>query len=402
MCGIVYYHSKVAHSVGKPILKRYRGQKERGTRGFGVVSIDMDTLSLSSYTKKAEEEEIIKCMDELKALSSKSNAILFHHRQPTSTPNFEECAHPILVKNDELEHVYFVAHNGVLSNEDELKKIHNALGYTYTTEIKKETRWVTAETNYIEEEDTQFNDSEALAIELARYIEKKADKMEAKGSIAFIVIQCDKDLKAKKLYFGRNYMNPLYLEHDKHSFCLKSVGAHKDSVDGHKLYSYDYATGLISEEKLDIGTNVMSNPELWRRGNDNKVDNAIGKLLPPRDDYEYNHYHGEDFRDGRYNTGVPSLTYKQYLEEMSVMDVSTDEYIEQGYELQDIANEIWDEMIIVDDLISWEEALGDTGHVKFLKSRMSALEIRQNVLTARINEEEARTERMGYNTSDSH
>ena len=143
MCGLTYYHQTQSKSVGKSVLKRYHKQKERGQEGYGFISLDLETLRVGQYVRKELEEDIVKELLALKERPEKNNAILFHHRNPTSTVNLPECAHPIKVDNPELEHIYFVAHNGIISNTRDLKKQHEKLGYKYNTELSHGESWTT-------------------------------------------------------------------------------------------------------------------------------------------------------------------------------------------------------------------------------------------------------------------
>ena len=101
-----------------------------------------------------------------------ANEILFHHRCPTSTPNISEMAHPILVDNPLLKSKYYLIHNGIISNEDEKKKEHNARGFIYTTEAVEQQVYQFAGGNSVMyEKESCFNDSETLAVEFALWNE---------------------------------------------------------------------------------------------------------------------------------------------------------------------------------------------------------------------------------------
>jgi glucosamine 6-phosphate synthetase-like amidotransferase/phosphosugar isomerase protein len=211
MCGIAYIHNKTAKNVIRPVLKRFDKQRSRGTEGFGFVGFNVESRCLISYIRSETEVSIRASLEKLRVEDKAINGLLFHHRRPTSTANIAECAHPIPVRNDELEYQYFVVHNGMISNADERKKEHEKLGYSYVTAVKREEKIVTADgKEYLLDSEDQFNDSEALAIDLVRVIEGKAEKVEAKGSIAFIVLQSTRDGHAKAVYYGRNFHNPLH------------------------------------------------------------------------------------------------------------------------------------------------------------------------------------------------
>jgi hypothetical protein len=98
-----------------------------------------------------------------------------------------------------------------------------------------------------------FNDSEALAIELALVIEGKTSEITANGSIAFVVLQVDKETqKTKAMYFGRNFGSPLIMEKNRKFLTLKSEGEGK-SVKAGFLYRYSFAKNHISHCKMRFG-----------------------------------------------------------------------------------------------------------------------------------------------------
>ena len=228
MCGILYTHRKDKHPAGKSLLKRYNKQKTRGQRGFGFIGIE------NGYVKK-----VFRCenpSDFEKALGEcKSSTILAHHRLPTSTPNIVDATHPIHVSNKELEHDYYVVHNGVLTNEKELKEKHEMLGYVYTTLITT-TEIVKSRSSEQKTETVKFNDSEALAIEVARYLDGKSDKMDFVGNASIIVFETTKKGKLLYVHYGRNTGNPMVVENNNDLFYLKSEG-HGESLDPHVLVS---------------------------------------------------------------------------------------------------------------------------------------------------------------------
>ena len=139
-------------------------------------------------------------------------------------------------------------HNGIISNADELKVKHNKLGYQYTTEIKKQ--WITRILTYEQE---MFNDSESLAIELARTLEGKQEKSEAEGSIAFVVLQVEKQSnRALAIHYGRNGMSPLVLDNSKDYIAITSEGQ-GTSVKTNILYTLTLADHSIAEKSMQLG-----------------------------------------------------------------------------------------------------------------------------------------------------
>lgn len=243
MCGLVFVLRRDMHHAHKMVWKRYKEQITRGTDGYGYVAIENGYLK---NVGRAESEKEIEPM--LSAETAED--ILFHHRIPTSTPNFIEATHPIYVSHPELAFDYYVAHNGVIRNCDALKTIHEYLGYTYTTEMTQSytSEWTKNSYNY-----GLFNDSESFAIELARTIEGKQTKIDAKGSIAFIAIAVEKDTKkVAALYYGRNTGNPLKETYGGDKFTLSSEGT-GTMVVFDRLHKYDYITGESTYTELEIG-----------------------------------------------------------------------------------------------------------------------------------------------------
>jgi predicted glutamine amidotransferase len=216
MCGIVYQRREDMRPCSKGVLKRYRKQKDRGEDGFGYVSVSEGGV-IEEYKRFQDEKAVKRALER-----SASSHVLFHHRFPTSTPNLAEAAHPIRVSNKELDFDYYVVHNGVINNGDDYKDEHEALGYKYTTEI--ETQYRTAKGKLFTAE-VQYNDSETLAIELARTLEGLQGGVRTKGTIAYIVMQVEK--ASKKLvatYYGTNGGNPLTVDRTNGILTIASEG----------------------------------------------------------------------------------------------------------------------------------------------------------------------------------
>ncbi len=158
MCGIIYYKSFTGRPVNRKALRHYQKQKNRGREGFGFVGISERII----LTCRATEERGIRHYLKKHPLSE----ILFHHRLPTSTTNTLRTAHPIVISQPIYGHKYYLIHNGMIMNADELKIKHEQMGITYTTPQFSQYRnyWGKIEKRY------EFNDSEALAHELALYL----------------------------------------------------------------------------------------------------------------------------------------------------------------------------------------------------------------------------------------
>lgn len=284
MCGIVYAHDTGRDKVSKAVLKRFKKQSHRGTEGFGFVAFHNGKLI---KTMRAEsEKEIEKAIREHDA-----SHILFHHRFPTSTVNVKESAHPIRVSNPRLQYTYHVVHNGIISNAESLKKKHEALGYVYTTTIEKVTQWLTRKTTY-QDSESEFNDSEAMAIDFCETIEGLQVKMEAKGPIAMIAIQTDKAGNVVNVFYGRNGGNPLGTEAHGTFFALRSEGG--QNIETHTLYSMNPVTHETTEKPFQVGLwqypaqvgkeyHMPTQKSVWDRAMDVEVEDAYPTLYT--DDY---------------------------------------------------------------------------------------------------------------------
>lgn len=223
MCGIVskIWHKPVDSKDGfNDIINIFDAQRSRGTQGMGLVAIfkDRTVQRMRSDSEDGLLEKMYKVKGDLMG-------VMFHHRYPTSTVNIENCAHPILVSNKELDNDYYVVHNGVINYTNPLKKKHEELGYTYETEYTVKTSYAFKRGRVKEwtgAEETAYNDSETLAIEVARYLENKQDLLDLSGSYAVVVLEVDKKTKkAKKLHYFRNDKNPL-INDGTGLLCLRS------------------------------------------------------------------------------------------------------------------------------------------------------------------------------------
>ena len=197
MCGIIGVFKKTG-DANRDVANIFQEQIERGSKGFGTVLIK--DQKIEKINRACEPALFI---HDLLDKENLTNMIISHHRMPSSTDNLLSQTHPIYVSNKNLNFEYYVIHNGVISNEDDLKPEHEKLGYKYTTLITKEHPTYTYES---------FNDSESLAIELALFIERKKKTIDAKGSFAFITLQVNKkDKKVMNVFFGTNGSSPLKL-----------------------------------------------------------------------------------------------------------------------------------------------------------------------------------------------
>lgn len=240
MCGIIWQKNLNNKSVKNAILKQFEKQRTRGVQGFGFILLDSGQAIQTWYQSQYEHE----MRQQIKHATVPE--ILFHHRFPTSTPNLCEATHPILVDNASLQHRYYVVHNGIIGNAKTLHDKYVKDGFVFTTEIVTQYKAKRNGKIYNLSGEDKFNDSESLAIDLSLSIEKESTKLESTGSIAFIAIQVDKITnKALKLFFGRNFQNPLWINKSNNHVTLASEGD-GEMVEAHKLHCYEYATGEIA------------------------------------------------------------------------------------------------------------------------------------------------------------
>lgn len=216
MCGILYVKRLDNKPAAKILSRRYRKQRGRGSEGFGFISIKQSGRATAPQRFMYEHEALSALKD------NRHQHVLMHHRFPTSTPNVPESTHPLLIAHAELQYDYFVLHNGTISNDVELKTAHEKLGYKYHTELYTK---YTATSGKTYHDPVMWNDSEALAIELARTIEGKQNSVLARGNIAYIVLQVEKTThQALALYYGTNGGNPLTIQRTKEFLCIASEG----------------------------------------------------------------------------------------------------------------------------------------------------------------------------------
>lgn len=225
MCGIVYSQSFDGKPVNKTIMARYLKQRNRGHSGFGFYLPNQNRL-----THNPREGRIMSLLRR----SNEATEILYHHRMPTSTANVRNACHPFSTK-DYFRNNYVLVHNGVLWNEHELKEEHNKIGIDYVSE----------------QASGEFNDSEALTYDVARYIEGDVKYISAEGSIAFICVQNDKKGHKRALYFGRNSGNPLVMKRTRWSLTLSSEGD-GEMIDPDTLYRFDYKTHKLTRRPILI------------------------------------------------------------------------------------------------------------------------------------------------------
>lgn len=301
MCGIVGAFSKNNKPVNDWITDTFQDQLDRGTRGFGAVTFDKLTHKVFRSTEPA------KILVDL-ALNKSSN-IMFHHRMPSSSENKLSQTHPILVTHPLFKHSYLIIHNGVIHNDDEMKKVHEGLGFVYNTYLKTK-----EDANYVW---GTFNDSEALAIELARFMEGEIKKIGAEGSMAFIGLQI-KGKKVVKIFFGRN-SSPLNMLLNKKGLFLSSEGEGHE-IEANKLFKYNltnYALESIPLEFLAYSPPPTNYNYNWKkdwhkgRGANSEIEKSHQARL-----IGFNQPHYE--KD--YNYDTPYSETDEYEEAVDILD----------------------------------------------------------------------------------
>ena len=248
MCGIIgaFNHGENTKPVNEDILDILQDQISRGKEGFGISFISKDKKVDTKRTTLTA-----KAIIDLYQKSNQSPMAIMHHRMPTSSENKISQTHPIKVENNSLKYKYLVIHNGVVRNCDTLRKKHKTLGFIYTTTRMK--KW-------FQTEEEEYNDSEAFAIELARYVENQTEEMNIMGSVAFIALQINKNENTvKKVFFGRNESNPLKLSTSKGKIRLSSEGK-GDNIKPFHLYSFTLANFKITKQKLKFKEKVEKLP----------------------------------------------------------------------------------------------------------------------------------------------
>jgi predicted glutamine amidotransferase len=249
--------------------------------------------------------------------------IMLHHRMPTSSENKISQTHPILVNNGSLKHKYLVVHNGVINNEDEMREKHmNQLGFVYTTDRTTDTG------------KEEFNDSEALAIEVARFVEKQTSKIESIGSAAFIAYEIDKKTnKLLNVHFCRN-SSPLKLSMTRNKIRLSSEGEGED-VKENTMYSFSIKDFKLKKRVCEM---LIREP----------VVESKTETKPT-----YCGYSGYNRTDYGYKTVWNKQTESRYLETNPPIEYYTekDEIIEDMVE--DAQTDITDLIDMLSDSVQW-------------------------------------------------
>lgn len=224
MCGIIGVHARNGNAINELVRKQFSKQKDRGTDGFGLYDKDTNRL-----VRSASGKAVFKYLNQVPTTS-----MLFHHRIPTSIDNIKRACHPFSTK-DYFDTNYLLIHNGHIRNSDTLKAEHEKLGIKYVSELP----------------DGDYNDSEALAWDFALTMEGQQEAMKAEGAIAFICMAIRPGRKHDRLYFGRNFSNPLNMHLSQDLLMLSSEGKGK-ACEVDTLYTYDYVTGKVTSRAMEF------------------------------------------------------------------------------------------------------------------------------------------------------
>lgn len=218
MCGLIAgfntnpKDTKKTKKINDFIIDQYEDQHGRGQKGFGIIRIN--PKGKVEIDRACEGTKFL-----LDLYLKESPMIIAHHRYPTSTENWLDQTHPMIVSNNLLKHDYYIIHNGVLTNDRQLREKHLKLGFVYTTEYQEEPYYNKGEPRI------KFNDSEALAVEMALLIEGQSQLVETENQAALIALQVNKKTGlAERVFFGKNGAADLKLDKRKGTLKISSEG----------------------------------------------------------------------------------------------------------------------------------------------------------------------------------
>lgn len=247
MCGLISVHGE---NPTEHVMKQYLKQYTRGEDGFGFLALKKNRIV--QFARATTEAGIRKQLEIAK--QHKPDAILFHHRFPTSTINVVEAAHPLPVVHSKWKHNYFVLHNGVIMGADEQVDTIERRGYSFASRVQKVSMYRAGKTLYEITEDSEVNDSEVLGFYIGEYLEGKRKDIPVLGAIAAIVVQQDKATGRCTTYFMRNYGNPLVVERDKEKgIVLIASEAKGYPLPAHQIMKMTRSTALAIVEEVSIG-----------------------------------------------------------------------------------------------------------------------------------------------------
>lgn len=245
---------------------------------------------------------------------------------PTSSANKLSQTHPIYVSNKKLKFDYYVIHNGIITNEDELREEHIKEGFIYTTDRinsqKKE----------------EFNDSEAFAIELAKYHEGLTKEVGSTGSIAFTAVKVNKKTsKAISILYGRT-TNPLNLDVNGDYMMLSSEGP-GDEIESKRVFEYNLATKKTESYDFRVKEYIYKGSTEFHYGYNSGVKSNAANTWPSRTGYQ--------------QTALPTKTSPVEINNKEVEDIYDEGYLSQAeaYGEYDIDQEDETELTFIDEII---------------------------------------------------
>ena len=245
MCGIV---GAFGTNATKKVLQRYKAQRSRGSDGFGFIALREGKLV--AFERAMRESEIVPHIEAVDAL--KPDAILFHHRMPTSTINVPEAAHPLPIGKKGWQHKYYILHNGVIGNADSKHVEIRKAGYKFRSRVAEVRQYRAGDKLYEVEESSEINDSEVLGYYIASFMEGERKDIPCAGAIAAIVVQERKGGRCK-VYAMRNYGNPLQVKHKGGKVDTIASEGGGEILKAHTLHRVKRSGELVEVCPLKVG-----------------------------------------------------------------------------------------------------------------------------------------------------
>ncbi len=255
MCGIIASLTKEPSLDNMLRVKfQYKEQDHRGQNGFGFVAIQDHKVI---YARATNEKEILEELDKL----GETTLIMFHHRIPTCNMNAVKTNHPIFVASKKnLDHKYFIIHNGMIQNTVNLRKEHEAEGFKYRTDLS----WKYSQVAHIYNDHT---DTESLGIEMAKFIDGETSRIKARGNVACFILQMDYENHPIAFYFFRE-SNPVnWYRNQKGMFMASEAKGQELPKD--RLFRLDLKDWTLSSKSAhlskwdEVGTKDVIPQEEW-------------------------------------------------------------------------------------------------------------------------------------------
>jgi hypothetical protein len=242
VCGIIASISKApTRDNAVKVKKQYLEQKNRGTEGYGFVGVDENNKVI--HIRATQEGEILAELDRLPPMKT----IIFHHRIPTCNMNAVAANHPLFITSKKnLEHKYFIVHNGMISNSGTLREYHEKEGFRYRSTID----WF-----YKDDEKkiySEHTDTESLGIELAKLIEQKSSHLKCKGGAAVFMLEIDKKNNPLNFYAFRQ-TNPIKWFRNQNGIFLASE-AKGAELDDRKIFRINLETLKVTTRPAELAT----------------------------------------------------------------------------------------------------------------------------------------------------